>query len=465
MLFRSITVNFPTGYQVGDAIYVATTQSDTTTVSVPSTYTLVTNATSGGTSPKAATDVSRHAIASGESSVTITYSGTTSVKAVVLADYRGVDTTLPVDVYSSASTAGGTTVAAPSVSPRYANDRLLVFQGARGTFPSKSWTAPTGMSEQIQVNSQANVSTGLADLALTSAGATGSKTSTFSASANLTTIILAIPQPPSVLFYQTDQLGSTRMLTDSAGAVRGTFSYDAYGNLIGSTGSYSTPLSWTGQYRDAESGLEYLQTRYYDPATAQFLARDGMVTMTRTPYQYVADNPLNATDPSGACGLWGSDTCLGDAASAVVSTVSNNWSFVAQAATVAAVGIGTAACIAATDGLCALALPFIGAATGTALYAESTGPHTAEGYAMSFAEGGIGGSIALACMAACAVVGSLALGGALVNGLWGAGQGAWDYGNNGSCDHTPWGYAGASAGGLAQGAIPWDQIWKFIRPE
>ena len=309
----SVTINFPAGYQVGDEIYVATTQSSTTTVSAPSTYTLVTSVASGGTSPLAGTDVYEHTIASGETSVTISYSGTSSVKSVVLADYRGVDTTLPVDVYSSASTAGGTTVVAPSVSPAYANDRLVVFQGARGTFSSKSWTAPTGMTEQVQVNSQANVSAGLADLALTSAGATGSKTSTFSASANLTTIILAIPQLPSVLFYQTDQLGSIRMLTDSAGVVRGTFSYDAYGNLIGNTGSFSTPLGWCGQYRDAESGLTYLQARYYDPVTGQFLSRDPMVATSGSPYDYVADNPLNGTDPTGryeynfsfGLGYWG----------------------------------------------------------------------------------------------------------------------------------------------------------------
>jgi len=66
------------------------------------------------------------------------------VKAVVLADYRGVDPTLPVDVVASASTAGGTSVVAPSVAPAYAHDQLLIFQGARGTFSSKSWTAPSG---------------------------------------------------------------------------------------------------------------------------------------------------------------------------------------------------------------------------------------------------------------------------------------------------------------------------------
>ena len=295
----SVTVSFPTGYQVGDEIYVGTTQSNTTTVSAPAGYTLVTSAASGGTSPKAGEDVYRHTVVSGESSVTISYSGTSSVKGVVLADYRGVDPTLPVDVDNSASTAGGTSVVAPSVTPAYANDRLLVFQGARGTFSGKSWTAPSGMTERVQVNSQANVSTGLADLALSSSGATGSKSSTFGASANLTTIILAIPQPPSVLFYQTDQLGSTRLLTDSAGVVRGTFSYDAYGNLVGSSGSYTTPLEFAGQYQDSESGLIYLRTRYYDPVTTEFLSRDPAVATTRDPYGYAGGNPLNATDPSG----------------------------------------------------------------------------------------------------------------------------------------------------------------------
>ena len=218
----------------------------------------------------------------GDTSVTLTYSGNPSVEAVVLAAYRGVDPSLPVDVFAGASTAGGTSVVGPSVSPVYANDQLLVFQGARGTF-SATWTAPSGTTEETQVKGQANVSAGLADETLTAAGATGTRTSTFGVIANLTTVIVAIPQPPSVLFHQTDQLGTTRLLTDSAGVVRGSFSYDAYGNSVGSTGSHSTPLSYAGQYRDAESGLIYLRARYYDPTTGQFLSRDPLVASTRSP--------------------------------------------------------------------------------------------------------------------------------------------------------------------------------------
>ena len=295
----SLTVNLPSGIQPNDQVYVDTTQSATTTVSAPSTYTLIKSVASGGTAPKAGTLVYRHTVVAGDTSVTFTYSGNPSVEAVVLAVYRGVDPNLPVDDFGGASTAGGTSVVAPSVSPVFANDELLVFQGARGTFSASAWTAPSGTTEETQVNSLANVSAGLADQALTAAGATGTRTSTFGVSANLTTVVVAIPQPPSVLFYQTDQLGSTRLLTDSAGVVRGTFSYDAYGNSVGSTGSYSTPLAYAGQYRDAESGLLYLRARYYDPVTVQFLTRDPLVALTLSPFAYVEGNPLNATDQSG----------------------------------------------------------------------------------------------------------------------------------------------------------------------
>ena len=46
---------------------------------------------------------------------------------------------------------------------------------------------------------------------------------------------------------------------------------------------------------------DYLRARYYDPSTGQFISRDPAVAMTREPYAYVNDNPLNATDPSGLC--------------------------------------------------------------------------------------------------------------------------------------------------------------------
>ena len=102
-----------------------------------------------------------------------------------------------------------------------------------------------------------------------------------------------------VVYFTHDQLGSTRVLTDQTGVVAATFTYDAYGNLTGSTGSATTPLLYAGEYRDAESGLYYLRARYYDPSNGSFLSRDPATSRTLAPYAYGGDSPLNQTDPSG----------------------------------------------------------------------------------------------------------------------------------------------------------------------
>jgi RHS repeat-associated protein len=98
-----------------------------------------------------------------------------------------------------------------------------------------------------------------------------------------------------------DQIGSTLGLLDNTGHVAGSYTYTPYG-VATHSGTATTPMLFTGQYTDAESGLVYLRARYYDPATAQFLTVDPEVGVTRTPYAYVNDNPLNASDPTGNCG-------------------------------------------------------------------------------------------------------------------------------------------------------------------
>ncbi|MEJ5255826.1 MAG: RHS repeat-associated core domain-containing protein [Acidimicrobiales bacterium] len=105
----------------------------------------------------------------------------------------------------------------------------------------------------------------------------------------------------SIWYYHHDQLGSTRALTDQAGNTIATYTYDPYGQLTVRTGTATTPLGYTGQYTDPETGYQYLRNRYYDPTTGQFLTRDPITPLTRSPYAYVGGNPLNMTDPTG---LW-----------------------------------------------------------------------------------------------------------------------------------------------------------------
>ncbi len=103
----------------------------------------------------------------------------------------------------------------------------------------------------------------------------------------------------TVTYLHHDQIGSTRLITSSSGAAAGTFTYNPYGTLQASTGTATTPLGYGGQYTDPATGLEYLQARYYDPTTGQFLTVDPIASETGRPYTYATDDPLVSSDPSG----------------------------------------------------------------------------------------------------------------------------------------------------------------------
>jgi RHS repeat-associated protein len=123
----------------------------------------------------------------------------------------------------------------------------------------------------------------------------------------------------STYYYSQDDLGSTRVLTDSSGAVADTDAYDPYGNVTTSTGTVPNRLLYSGQYMDSQSGLYYLRARYYDPATGQFLSVDPLVDETGMPYAYTAGDPVNTSDASGdSSGLCSWLSCVGQ----VINTVS-----------------------------------------------------------------------------------------------------------------------------------------------
>ncbi len=205
------------------------------------------------------------------------------------------------------------------------------------------------------------------------------------------------------------------------------------------------------------------------PASGQFLSVDPALSVTDQPYDYANANPINESDPTGlGCGVLAVicntvTQTWNDTGGKVVSGVSQHWRTIAQVGTVVASGLASAACVAATDGLCALALPEIGGLTNAAVYSEGGGQHTSGGYFSAFATGGISGSLALLCVAgACEVAGGLVVGGALVNGVAGAGESIWSYANSGSCQQTVGGYLSGGAKGFAQGAVPWEEVWKAI---
>ena len=106
------------------------------------------------------------------------------------------------------------------------------------------------------------------------------------------------------IYLHQDQQGSTRLLTDAEGTVVGRYDYDAWGKVISHTGSDTTDIQYNGQYTDPETDFQYLRARYYDPSTGQFLTSDPLVGLTRTPFDYASNDPLDRSDPSGLISGW-----------------------------------------------------------------------------------------------------------------------------------------------------------------
>ncbi len=102
----------------------------------------------------------------------------------------------------------------------------------------------------------------------------------------------------AVTYLHHDQAGSTRLLTGSTGTVTGKCTYSPYGTPT-CEGAATTPLGYDAQYTSNDTGLIYMRARTYDPSTAQFLSVDPLEKLTRAPYTYAGDNPLNEADPNG----------------------------------------------------------------------------------------------------------------------------------------------------------------------
>jgi RHS repeat-associated protein len=103
----------------------------------------------------------------------------------------------------------------------------------------------------------------------------------------------------TALWLHHDQIGSTRLVTNSAGSSQATYAFDPYGKLTSISGSISNPIRFGGQYFDAETGLYYLRARYYEPSTGQFLNSDPIISITNQPFAYARGNPINRVDPRG----------------------------------------------------------------------------------------------------------------------------------------------------------------------
>lgn len=101
-------------------------------------------------------------------------------------------------------------------------------------------------------------------------------------------------------YYEQDGLGSVTSLSNSAGALVNTYTYDSFGKLTASTGTLVNPFQYTGREFDPETGIYNYRVRYYDQNVGRFKSEDpiqfgGGINF----YRYVGNNAVNRTDPDG----------------------------------------------------------------------------------------------------------------------------------------------------------------------
>jgi len=107
--------------------------------------------------------------------------------------------------------------------------------------------------------------------------------------------------------YHFDWIGSARALTNAAQTVLATWNYEAFGSVIGATGSSANPYKFDGAWRyrdDGDFGLLHVGARYYEAAVGRWISRDALFgqvdnTQTINHYTYVSNDPVNYVDPAG----------------------------------------------------------------------------------------------------------------------------------------------------------------------
>lgn len=111
-------------------------------------------------------------------------------------------------------------------------------------------------------------------------------------------------------YEASDGLGSVTKLSDAAGSVAASYSYEPFGKLVSSTGTVTNPYRWLGAlgvYLDTPSGLYKMGTRYYDPALGRFTQVDPVEGGSANRYDYGAQDPINNLDLDGElcvpCGI------------------------------------------------------------------------------------------------------------------------------------------------------------------
>ena len=132
--------------------------------------------------------------------------------------------------------------------------------------------------------------------------------------------IIGFKYDGNVYYYKKNLQGDIDRIYDANKNLVAEYKYDAWGNHriysgegldITENATYNNsvakvnPFRYRGYYYDAETGLYYLNSRYYDPSIGRFINADDISYIQPTDinglnlYAYCGNNPVMYTDPNG----------------------------------------------------------------------------------------------------------------------------------------------------------------------
>ena len=108
-------------------------------------------------------------------------------------------------------------------------------------------------------------------------------------------------QGSTISFLHRDHLATVKMVTHgTSGTVTESTGYAAFGEPKPAT---SLPKGFIGERSDVETGMLYLNARYYDPVLGRFVSPDDwdptLPGVGTNRYAYAGNDPVNKADANG----------------------------------------------------------------------------------------------------------------------------------------------------------------------
>ncbi len=129
-------------------------------------------------------------------------------------------------------------------------------------------------------------------------------------------------QDNNIVYFSSDNVGSTSLETDSSGGISFKANYLPFGKELSFSSIGKEKYGFTSKEYDAESSLNYFNARYYNPSNGKFISNDPIFKPSEGGYAYVNNNPLTITDPSGKSGCSGSQSDMCSMATSQYATES-----------------------------------------------------------------------------------------------------------------------------------------------